>query len=174
MQQQQHQPPSSRSDVCEYILYVVPGEKNSEHVMGLIGPSTRDDIWLQNARELGRPLPTWLDGVPILAHKPSGRLLRGTDCVAEIETLGANKLESYMGFTANLNHQSACTFADTGNSVGLSCQDVRNDMPPMLSTLDADVLTEKTLDDYMKLRNSQMSQSRQVLQEQSMEMVEIN
>lgn len=164
----------SRSDLCEYILYTVPGETNSEQAMGIIATNIRDDVWIQDIRQLNTPLPQWLNGVPTLIHKQSKRVMKGTECIAQLRELRDTTPSSFGGFSSNLNYQSSIMCADTGKTMGMSCQAVEFDNPTLTSIQDdGDSLSTNAVQSYMKLRDAQMSESMKSMRERSMEMVEI-
>lgn len=164
----------SKSDLREYILYAVPGETNSEQAMSILATNIQDDVWVQDIRELSTPLPQWLNGVPTLVHKPSKRVMKGTECIAQLQQLRNTTPTSFGGFASQLNCQSGILCADTGNAVGMSCQTVEFNTPTLTSIRDGDEsLSGDTVQAYMKLRDAQMSESMKSMRERSMEMVEI-
>ena len=161
--------------MCEYILYIVPGEVNSEQALSMIDDNIEDDVWVQDIRNLHTPLPRWLNGVPTLVRKSTKCVAKGTECIARLKELRNTVPASFGGFTSQLNHQSSILCSETGNSVGLSFQQVQFDNPTLTTIRNGGEgsVARNDVQEYFKLRDAQFSESVQSMKERSMEMVEI-
>ena len=139
----------SDSDMREYILYVIPNDANSEKAQTMISHEIVDNVWVQDIMALTPPLPNWLTGVPTLVHKPSKQIMKGTQCISFLSELQETAIKSYSGFSSQFNCQSSFTNADSGNSMGLYCQDVTFDKPSIMSARhDEDVVNSDRLQQY--------------------------
>lgn len=72
----------------KYILYLIPGERNSDKARKLIDPAIEPELQFQNPLELPRnKMPKWLTGVPILGDIASGAIYKGTSCLTQLKNL---------------------------------------------------------------------------------------
>lgn len=161
--------------MCEYILYIVPDEANSEQALRMIDSNIEDDVWVQDIRNLNTPLPQWLNGVPTLVCKSTKCVAKGTECIEQLKELRNSVPASFGGFTSQLNHQSSILCSETGNSVGLSFQQVQFDNPTLTTIRNgaSGSLAKSDIQEYYKMRDAQFSESAQSMKEKSMEMIEI-
>jgi hypothetical protein len=77
----------------QYILYAVPGDKNSEKAIQMPDWG-QNDISLDGQIKFVNPLqlrqwPHWMTGVPILANRQTREIWKGTHCLRELEQIAS-------------------------------------------------------------------------------------
>ncbi len=159
-----------RSDICNYILYVIQGDNNSRVAIDAIDTNIASDVWIQDLNRLPHPLPSWLDGAPILVNKRTNDIHRGTDCLETIRRISETSLGTYTP-QSQLSHNPGIMYADSEHAVGLSCQKITFDKPKII--INRDGATKETVQEYMKTRRMQEADMRNMMQQQTMDMVEI-
>ena len=85
-------------DFAAMVLYVDPTEHNSTKAMQHAGR----DVHVQDIRDLPRPLPPWLNGIPTLVNKSDRRAYRGTACLDMLATHAQGAWASASGITGNM------------------------------------------------------------------------
>ena len=68
----------------EFVLYVIPGEENSEKALALAG----GNVHIQDVRTI-RKRPAWLVGVPTVVHREESNAYRGS---AALELLRSDQV----------------------------------------------------------------------------------
>lgn len=85
-------------DFAAMVLYVDPSEHNSTKAMRHAGR----DVHVQDIRDLPRPLPPWLNGIPTLVDKSDRRAYRGTACLEVLVAHAGSAWASASGIAGNM------------------------------------------------------------------------
>ena len=89
-----------------YVLYIIPGEANSEKATQIVNAAGGEDVWVQDLRMLHPPLPAWLNGVPTLVPRSEGRAYKGSECLEYLQRMESQP----QGYMSGQTQSMARTF----------------------------------------------------------------
>lgn len=143
-----------------YVLYIIPGEANSEKALQMVRAAGNDDVWVQDLRMLHPPLPGWLNGVPTLVPRSEARAYKGSDCLELLERVGHQP----QGYLSGQTQSVARTFEGAGSvtrfevvggpgGAGLGAQQASRDIDGRVN--------ERDIESYMQQRTAQTEMFKQ-------------
>ena len=159
------------ADYRNIILYVVPGEVNSEKALACVAANQElaSEIWVQDVRLLQPPLPAWLTGVPTAVLREEGVPHRGSNCLAFLEQQ-SNGPQSFRQLPAGVC-QSGCQSFDDGKPLMTMYESADIDVTQPAFDLGDGKVDASTVDQYMALR-SQQDQKFNVPEESTQQLVQ--
>jgi len=136
-----------------YILYILSNDMNSRKALDILRKNAEfeHEVWIQDCDKLPRPLPPWLTGVPTLVPRSESMAYKGTQCLDYIQKLTS------MPRGCGPQDSGFYSFEDGTPCVQENHYEApQTDMPEMMMT--DDKLSPSSLEQYMKMRESQNSQ----------------